>query len=62
MAKKEPTTQELRQAKQEQATGEHEAVDRSLTPDEAKQHARRASKADYLARKLAERERSERER
>jgi hypothetical protein len=61
MAKKEPTTQELRQAKQEQATDEHQAIDQSVTSDEAEQHARRADKAAYLARKLAERERSERE-
>jgi hypothetical protein len=61
MAKKEPTTAELRQVQQEKTTGEHEAIDQSATPDEADQHARRASKAAYLARKLAERERSERE-
>ena len=59
--KKDPTTRELRQLQDERATGEHEAIDQSATPDEAHQHERRGDKAAYLARKLAERERSERE-
>jgi len=57
----EPTTRELKQAQQEKATGEHRAIETSDTPDEAHQHDRRAEKSAYLARKLAERERSERE-
>jgi hypothetical protein len=57
----EPSTEELRRKKVEEATGEHEAIPGSATPDEAHQHSRRADKAAYLARKLAERERSERE-
>ena len=61
MSKKDPSTRELKQAQQEKATGEHEAIESSDTPDEAHQHDRRASKSAYLARKLAERERSERE-
>jgi hypothetical protein len=61
MAKKEPTTRELRLKQKEQATGEHEAIGESVNEDEAKIHERRASKSEYLARKLAERERSERE-
>lgn len=61
MPKKDPTTRELRLKQKEQATGEHEAIDQSLTEDEAKVHERRASKSEYLERKLAERERSERE-
>lgn len=61
MAEKKPTTRELKRAQQEKATGEHEAIDASETPDEAHQHDRRAAKSAYLARKLAERERSERE-
>lgn len=61
MAKKEPTTQELKQLQHERATGEHEAIERSATPDEAQQHERRAAKSAYLERKLAERERSERD-
>ncbi|MDP9228496.1 MAG: hypothetical protein M3M99_05515 [Actinomycetota bacterium] len=59
--KREPTAKELRQVQDERATGEHEAIDQSATPDEAEQHKRRAAKSAYLARKLAERERSERE-
>ncbi|MGZ5387752.1 MAG: hypothetical protein ACXWZV_09690 [Solirubrobacterales bacterium] len=57
----EPSTRELRRKKAEEATGEHEAIEGSATPDEAHQHSRRADKAAYLERKLAERERSERE-
>lgn len=60
MDEREPTTEELRQAQQERATEEHEAVDTSMTPDEAHQHQRRADKFSYLERKLAERKRSER--
>lgn len=61
MPKREPTTRELKIAQDERATDEHEAIEGSLMPDEAQQHKRRASKAAYLKRKLAERERSERE-
>jgi hypothetical protein len=57
---REPTTEEMRQAQQERATEEHEAVDTSMTPDEAHQHQRRADKFSYLERKLAERKHSER--
>ena len=60
MDEREPTTEELHQAQQERATEEHEAVDTSMTPDEAHQHQRRADKFSYLERKLAERKRSER--
>jgi hypothetical protein len=56
-----PSTRELRLKKAEEATGEHEAIEGATTPDEAHQHSRRADKAAYLERKLAERERSERE-
>ncbi len=59
--KKEPSTGELRKLQSERATDEHEAIDQSITEDEAAQHARRGEKAAYLAKKLAERERSERE-
>ena len=60
MAKKEPTTGELRRLQHERTTDEHRAIDRSVTEDEAHQHERRADKSAYLERKLAERERSER--
>jgi hypothetical protein len=58
--KREPTTEELRQAQHERATEEHEAIETSITPEEADQHRRRADKSAYLERMLAERERSER--
>jgi len=60
--KREPTTEELRRAQQERVTDEHDAIPDSLTPAEERQHRRRAEKSAYLARKLAERERSERDR
>jgi hypothetical protein len=59
MAKREPSTEELRRAQRERTTGEHRAVTSSLTPDEEKQHRRRAEKSAYLERMLAARERSE---
>jgi hypothetical protein len=62
MPKSEPTTEELQRKQQERTTKEHRAIDRSITPDEEKQHRRRAAKSSYLERKLAERKRSERER
>jgi hypothetical protein len=61
MPKREPTTKELRIVQKERTTDEHEAIEKAVTPDEAEQHRRRAAKARYLERKLAERERSERE-
>jgi hypothetical protein len=61
MPKREPTTEELRRTQRERATEEHEAIPSSLTPEEERQHRRRAAKSAYLARKLAERERSERQ-
>ena len=57
--KREPTTEELLQAQHERATEEHEAIDTSLTPDEERQHRRRADKSAYLERMLAKRKRSE---
>jgi hypothetical protein len=61
MSKREPTAEELRRAQQERATEEQEAIPDSLTPAEERQHRRRAAKSAYLERKLAERERSERD-
>jgi hypothetical protein len=60
MAEKEPSTEELQQVQHERTTEEHEAVDSSITRDEAHQHQRRADKSEYLERMLAERARSER--
>ena len=60
MPKREPTTEELRRVQQERTTEEHEAIDTSVTPDEERQHRRRADKSAYLERMLAKRKRSER--
>ena len=60
MPKREPTTEELRRVQHERTTEEHEAIGASMTPDEQRQHRRRAEKSAYLERMLAERERSER--
>ena len=62
MPKREPTTEELQRGQHERTTEEHRAIENSLTPDEEKQHRRRAAKSAYLERMLAERERSERRR
>jgi hypothetical protein len=59
--KREPATEELRRAQQERTTDEHEAIQTSITPEEERQHRRRADKSAYLDRMLAKRERSERE-
>lgn len=60
MPKREPTTEELRRVQQERTTEEHEAIETSVTPDEERQHRRRADKSAYLERMLAKRKRSER--
>jgi len=60
MPKREPTTEELRRVQHERTTGEHQAIDASVTPDEEHQHQRRADKSAYLERMLAKRDRSER--
>ncbi|MFI5026309.1 MAG: hypothetical protein ACHQCI_06110 [Solirubrobacterales bacterium] len=60
MPKREPTTEELRRVQHERTTEEHEAIDTSVTPDEERQHRRRADKSAYLERMLAKRKRSER--
>jgi hypothetical protein len=60
MSKREPTTEELRRVQHERTTDEHQAIDAAITPEEERQHRRRADKAAYLERMLAKRERSER--
>jgi hypothetical protein len=60
MPKREPTTEELRRLQHERTTEEQEAIPDSLTPDEERQHRRRAEKSAYLERMLAARQRSER--
>ena len=59
MAKREPTTEELQRLQHDRTTEEHEAIPNSLTPDEERQHRRRAEKSAYLERMLAKRQRSE---
>jgi hypothetical protein len=56
------STRELRVDQRDRETSERKRASDSITPDEEDQHRRRADKAAYLERKLAERERSERER
>jgi hypothetical protein len=56
------STHELKIEQRERKRGERDAEKDSITPDEADQHRRRADKAEYLEEKLAERERSERDR
>ena len=51
----------LREKKREDRAEEEQRIEESLTADEEHQHRRRANKAAYLERKLAERERSERD-
>ncbi len=60
-AEDEPQTEELRQAQAERAKAERRQAETSERPTEEAQHSRRADKAGYLAEKLAERERSERD-
>jgi hypothetical protein len=55
------STHDLRRKQADRKTEEREAIPQSFTPDEEDQHRRRADKAAYLERKLAERERAERE-
>ena len=61
MTDDEPKTGELRQAQSERETTERELASEAEEPAEQRQHKRRADKASYLEEKLAERERSERE-
>ena len=54
-----PTTQELRVEQLRREQSEREEQREAATEDEAEQHARRAEKADYLKKKLEEREEAE---
>jgi hypothetical protein len=55
-----PTTEELRVDQLRREQSEREEQREAATRDEAEQHARRADKADYLKKKLEEREEAER--
>ena len=57
----ETQTHELRIEQESRETREHRLLERSELSDEADQHERRRDKAAYLADKLAERERAERD-
>ena len=61
MAEPDPKTGEMRVEQRDRAANEREAEETAELPDEEHQHRRRADKAAYLAEKLAERERAERE-
>jgi hypothetical protein len=54
-------TQELRREQAQRQRDERQLADSATQEHETAQHIRRADKADYLRRKLAERERSERD-
>ena len=56
-----PKTGEMRVEQRDRAAIEREAEKAAELPDEEDQHRRRADKAAYLAEKLTERERAERE-
>lgn len=54
-----PPTKRLKDRQEEEERAEREQLDEAITPAEAELHRRRADKADYLRRKLEQRERSE---
>jgi hypothetical protein len=56
-----PKTEELRVAQSSKARDERREAEKSSSDDEAQTHDRRAEKAAYLAARLAEQERSEKE-
>ena len=56
MGEHEPTTQELRAVQREREVREREAADDAASGAEERAHERRADKAAYLERKLAEQE------
>jgi hypothetical protein len=56
-----PTPEQLREEQAEKARDERRHAEDATTEDEEATHDRRSDKAAYLAAKLAERERSERE-
>lgn len=57
----EPSTEELRLSQARREAGERQEAEAADLEDEAKQHARRAEKSEYLKEKLEERAESERE-
>lgn len=61
MTEEDPTTQELRVKQREREDEERERAERAAKDDDTAQHEARADKAGYLAEKLEERARAERE-
>jgi hypothetical protein len=61
MTEEDPTTQELRIKQRQREDAERESAGESPLEDDTAQHERRADKAGYLAEKLEERARAERE-
>lgn len=60
MGDPDPSTAELRAVQAGRADEEREAAGEARTEDEERRHERRAEKAAYLERKLAEQERADR--
>jgi hypothetical protein len=61
VTEEDPTTQELRIKQRQREDAERESAEQSPLEDDTAQHERRADKAGYLAEKLEERARAERE-
>lgn len=61
MTEEDPTTQELRVKQREREGEERERAEGAAKDDDTAQHDARADKAGYLAEKLEERARAERE-
>jgi hypothetical protein len=61
MTEEDPTTQELRVKQRAREDEEREAAERAPQEDDTAAHEARADKAGYLAEKLEERARAERE-
>ena len=61
MTEEDPTTQELRIKQRRREDEERERAERAPQEDDTAQHEARAEKAGYLAEKLEERARAERE-
>lgn len=62
MSDEERTAEQLREEQAQKARTERRHAEEASTQDEAATHDRRAEKAAYLAKRLAEQERSEEER
>jgi hypothetical protein len=61
MPEEDPTTREMRIKQRQREDAEREIAEESSLEQDTAQHQRRADKASYLAEKLEERAKSERE-